>query len=276
MTVVGSDCGYLSSPAKTDTLVLAVAERWEVVFDFAPFIGKNVTLRNSRDFQTNPDYPDTDKVVKFIVGNTVSDTTNNGEVQNPLTALDLPGAHTQVDHHFTFERDNGQWLINGVGFEDVPNRILAKPQQGTLERWILTNKSGGWSHPIHIHLIDFQIVSRVGGRGAVTGYEAVSLKDVVYLGENEEVELVANFQPWGGVYMFHCHNLVHEDHDMMAAFNVTDVDLTEFGYPDNQTFTDPMAAVWRARNYTGPIGTFSSDLTQVKNVLLPMFAALNA
>jgi bilirubin oxidase len=146
--------------------------------------------------------------------------------------------HTTVDHEFVFERQNGQWLINGVGFEDIPNRILAKPPQGGVERWRLVNKAGGWSHPIHIHLIDFKVVSRIGGRAAVQEYESAALKDVVYLGENEEVEVIANYQPWGmctildfahsttdvaegGVYMFHCHNLVHEDHDMMGAFNVT-------------------------------------------------------
>jgi FtsP/CotA-like multicopper oxidase with cupredoxin domain len=51
--------------------------------------------------------------------------------------------------------------------------------------------------------------------GFVEEYEAAALKDVVYLGENEAVEVIANYQPWGGVYMFHCHNLVHEDHDMV-------------------------------------------------------------
>ena len=45
-------------------------------------------------------------------------------------------------------------------------------------------------------------------------------------------QVIANFAPWSGVYMFHCHNLVHEDHDMMAAFNISDVDLTAYGYGD--------------------------------------------
>jgi hypothetical protein len=60
----------------------------------------------------------------------------------------------------------------------------------------------GWSHPIHIHLVDFQVVRRSGsGRDYVEPYEAAALKDVVYLGRNEEVEVIANFAPWAGVYM---------------------------------------------------------------------------
>lgn len=121
-------------------------------------------------------------------------------------------------------------------------------------------------------MVDFQVVSRTGsGRQYVEPYEAAALKDVVYLGMNEEVEVLANYAPWSGVYMFHCHNLVHEDHDMMAAFNVSDVDLTAYGYPETVKFMDPMADLFRAKSYPG-----STDLNQVKDVLLPYFQNLDA
>jgi bilirubin oxidase len=116
-----------------------------------------------------------------------------------------------VDRSFRFERSNGQWQINGVTWSQANNRIMAKPQRGAIEVWQLENKSGGWSHPIHIHLIDFQVIQRTGGinRG-VEPYEAVALKDVVWLGPNEKVLVIARYAPWDGVYMFHCHNLIHE------------------------------------------------------------------
>jgi bilirubin oxidase len=47
------------------------------------------------------------------------------------------------------------------------------------------------------------------------------------------------------VYMFHCHNLIHEDHDMMAAFNVSA--LSDFGYPETTRFLNPMEERWRAK-----------------------------
>jgi bilirubin oxidase len=71
--------------------------------------------------------------------------------------------------------------------------------------------------------------------------------------------------------MFHCHNLVHEDHDMMAAFNVSKVDLTTFGYPDTINFIDPMTPLFRAKPVTGP-----TDLGQIQSVLLPYFQNLDA
>jgi bilirubin oxidase len=71
-----------------------------------------------------------------------------------------------------------------------------------------------------------------------------------------------------GVYMFHCHNLVHEDHDMMAAFNVSV--LEDFGYPETTRFIDPMEERWRAKSYAG------TDLTTIKDETLPFFSSLDA
>lgn len=52
------------------------------------------------------------------------------------------------------------------------------------------------------------------------------------------------YGPWAGEYMFHCHNLVHEGHEMMAAFNVTA--LTGIGY-NGTSFVDPLEPRWRAQ-----------------------------
>ena len=109
-----------------------------------------------------------------------------------------------------------------------------------------------------------------GGRGAVTPYEAAALKDVVYLETNEAVEVLANYAPWAGVYMFHCHNLVHEDHDMMAAFNVTDIDLTALGYGDAVSFVDPLTEQFAAKPL--PSG---DDIASIQANVLPAFAALD-
>ncbi|KAI6711800.1 bilirubin oxidase [Diplocarpon mali] len=257
--VVGADAGYLDHPASTTSLVIAMAERYEIVIDFAKYKGQNMTLMNERDFQA-------------CLPATILHEHGNGDIPTHLADLNIPAARTTVDQIFEFGKSNGgQWLINGIGFEDVKNRVVAFPPQGKVQRWRLVNKGGGWSHPIHIHLIDFQVVSRTGsGRSGVTPYEAAALKDVVYLGTNEQVEVIANFAPWSGVYMFHCHNLVHEDHDMMAAFNVSQVDLSSLGYPEKVSFNDPMAPLFRAKAYVG------TDLGQVENVLLPYFQNLDA
>ena len=96
----------------------------------------------------------------------------------------------------------GQWTINGATFDNVNNRVLAKPPRGSVQLWKLVNKSGGWSHPIHVHLVDFQVVARNNGdRAKVETYEAASLQDVVLVGRNEEVYVLARYTPWEGLYV---------------------------------------------------------------------------
>jgi bilirubin oxidase len=184
----------------------------------------------------------------------------------------------------------GEWKINGVTFNDINNRILARPPRGTVELWKLVNKSGAWSHPIHVHLVDFKVVARQGDR-PVLPYEAASLQDVVLLGRNEVIFVLARYVPWDGLYvsssaplpthrshglitypqMFHCHNLVHEDHAMMAAFNVTA--LAGFNYPPQNTqFVDPLDPNFTSRKYDPTVQTIDF----VTQNVLPGFAKLGA
>ncbi|KAH6691435.1 Cupredoxin [Plectosphaerella plurivora] len=239
--VIASDAGLLSSPQPTKDLYISMAERYEIVMDFSGYKGQNVTLRNTRAFAADVDFLHTDKVMKFIVdGNTVSD---DSVLPSKFRTIPYPTDTGKIDHSFKFERQNGHWTINGVTWKDVNNRVLAKPARGRVEVWELINTSGGWSHPIHVHLVDMKVLKRTGGRAAVMNYEAAGLKDVVWLGPGETVLVEANYAPWDGLYMFHCHNLIHEDHEMMAAFNVSV--LPDLGYKET-LIIDPMNTDYRA------------------------------
>ncbi|PVI08271.1 oxidase cueO precursor [Periconia macrospinosa] len=241
--VIASDAGLLPKPVQSDNLEISMAERWELVVDFSAYAGKNITVKNARDVQADEDYNSTNKVMRFVVGNTVSNTENNN-LPSTLRNVPLPPNKSGVDRQFKLERSNGEWQINDVTFADVNNRILAKPPRGAVEVWEFST-GGGWSHPIHVHLVDFQVIYRKGSRDGVLPYEKEALKDVVLLGKSETVRVIARFAPWDGVYMFHCHNLIHEDHDMMAAFNVTS--LGDWGYPETTQFIDPMDQRFRSR-----------------------------
>lgn len=80
--------------------------------------------------------------------------------------------------------------------------------------------------------------------------------------------MIVTFLPrWDGLYMFHCHNLIHEDHDMMAALNVTA--LTDLGYDEKTTFIDPMDPKYRAKSFkpedfTNRDGDFESEAISKK------------
>ncbi|KAF2019904.1 hypothetical protein BU24DRAFT_365645 [Aaosphaeria arxii CBS 175.79] len=248
--VIASDAGLLESPVQTSDLYISMAERYEIVFDFSQYAGQTLELKNfpkANGVGTEDEYEATDKVMRFIVSSTpVPDTS---VVPTTLRTVPFPPASSGIDHHFRFHRTNSEWRINDIGFADVQNRVLAKVPRGTVEIWELENGSGGWTHPIHVHLVDFKVLSRTGSESTrnVLDYESKGLKDVVWLGRHETVTVEAHYAPWNGVYMFHCHNLIHEDQDMMAAFNVTA--LQGFGYNETTDFADPMDARWRARPY---------------------------
>jgi bilirubin oxidase len=256
--VIASDAGLLSGPQRVNDMYISMAERYEVVFDFAPFKGKKVTLRNTDDFSPDKEYLHTNKVMQFVVSNDA--VTDPSEVRSSFRTIPYPPSKPGVDHHFRFEKQGGQWTINGVTWADVNNRVMAKPARGTIETWELENSSGGWSHPIHVHLVDFQVVKRTGGR-SVMPYEAAGLKDVVWLGPGETVTVRAHYAPWDGVYMFHCHNLIHEDHAMMAAFNVTV--LEDFGYNETH-YIDPMEPRWRAKKEVAADQTYEANKARVE------------
>ncbi|KAK9793626.1 putative Cupredoxin [Seiridium cardinale] len=241
--VIASDTGLLSGPAFTDSLSISMAERYEVVFDFTNYQGQNITLRSDANVGVDTPYLNTDKVMRFVVSNAAAADASTV----PTELRDVPSLPTKstIDQQFRFERNRDRWLINGVGFDDVANRVLAKPPRGTIEVWELANRAGDWSHPIHVHLVDFKVLTRTGGTNrGVLNYEAQGLKDVVWLDRNEVVTVEAQYAPWDGLYMFHCHNLVHEDHAMMDAFNVTT--LTDLGYNETR-FDDPLEQRWRPK-----------------------------
>ncbi|KAF2865147.1 bilirubin oxidase [Massariosphaeria phaeospora] len=242
---IASDSGLFSHPVNTDSIAISMGERYEAVVDFSKYAGHNITLRNSRGLGENVDYAATDLVMRFVVGGSVSDDTNNGDVPSDLHYIPPPPTSAPAKD-FTFERIDSEWLINGVGFTDVENRILTRPQRGADEIWTLHNGNGNGTHPVHIHLVDFQVLSRTGGRNTVLPYESAGMKDVVWLAGGETIQVVARYAPWDGIYMFHCHNLVHEDHDMLVAFNVTQ--LEKWGYDNSTIFIDPMQPEFRPKD----------------------------
>jgi spore coat protein A, manganese oxidase len=229
MTVVATDGGLVRTPVDVTRLRIGMAERYDVLVDFSRSAGQQIELRNNRVDNT-VEYENTNRVMRFRVGtdpggvDPVFDRTNWPTV-DPQGVLALDPRAAEAQRTLEFERKNGEWTINGLTWEDVERSgftaAVARPRRNTVEVWNLVNRSGGWFHPIHLHLVDFMVFQRIDGRGRVLPYEN-GPKDVAYLGENETVRLVARFGPHTGRYMIHCHNTVHEDHDMMSQFWVTD------------------------------------------------------
>jgi spore coat protein A len=224
LTVIATDGGLMPHPQDTASLRHGMAERYSIVIDFAKYrIGQRVVLRNISP-PNNIDYDHTDVAMAFDVAGEATDLSNNdvpADLDPTNFVMNLQPEAAVRTRLLEFERQGGEWTVNHRTWEDVINsgfrEAIANPGLGDVEIWELRNRSGGWFHPVHIHLIDFRILDR-NGRPPFD-YE-LGPKDTAYVGENETVRLITAFSPHAGRYMMHCHNLVHEDHDMMVQFEV--------------------------------------------------------
>ncbi|MGO4258634.1 multicopper oxidase family protein [Marmoricola sp. RAF53] len=226
MTVIATDAGLMPKPQSVKSFRQGVAERYEVVIDFAKYAaGTKIRLLNDSP-KNNINFTNTDKVMQFeVVGDAFSTAGNSipGSLYPSQPTMALKTNQAVKKRTFDFIRQNGNWTVNGKTWDDVVasgfTSILADPQTDSVELWELRNPSGGWHHPAHIHFIDFKVVSR-NGQPPLPHEQGA--KDVIFLGENESVQLLMKFEKGRGKYMIHCHNLVHEDHDMMGQFEIKD------------------------------------------------------
>ncbi|MFT5511301.1 MAG: hypothetical protein ACI89J_004402, partial [Hyphomicrobiaceae bacterium] len=114
-----------------------------------------------------------------------------------------------------------------------------------VEHWTLENGGGGWDHPVHLHFEEGITISR--DRFKVPATERLARKDVWRLGERGSVKLQIQFGEFGGAYVSHCHNTVHEDFAMLLRFDVLKDDdsihaaivPTPNPTPDGVTFLTP-------------------------------------
>jgi FtsP/CotA-like multicopper oxidase with cupredoxin domain len=231
---IANDGNLLPAPVQVSSVELGVAERADVIIDFSRFKpGQSIYLENR--LEQNDGRGPTGNVLAAGQGNFVlrfdivlpAVTDNSAD---PVTArfYDLPPINLSnaVTRTFRFERGNGQWQINGRFADCNVNRFTVK--RNSTEIWTLVNNSGGWMHPIHIHFEEHRILSRNGAPPPLAIEN--TRKDVVELHHNEAVQIFFRFRDFTGRYPLHCHNVVHEDHAMMALWSIA---------PDGDTNPQP-------------------------------------
>ncbi|MDX6533334.1 MAG: hypothetical protein QOF68_1078 [Gaiellales bacterium] len=208
MVVVASEGSLMPKPVSVAQLPMGNAERYDVVVDFSSVpSGTRVVLRNLAGKGR------TAQVMAFDVGGDAPDTSFVPTVlRDPI---DIDPAAAVATREFRFDRSNGGWTINGEFFDE--NRIDGFPRFGTTEIWVFENRSGGWTHPVHPHLVPYRILDR---NGAPPKPWESGLKDTVMVGPNERIRVALRFDSFRGLYAFHCHNAEHEDHDMMTQFQI--------------------------------------------------------
>ena len=252
--LIANDGNLLPSPVLlTQTDELGIAERYDIVIDFSRYsIGQRVSLvnltehddgRGPKDDLTlaealagtssdpcvgkflefrvvrNPAQPDVSQVPAVLIPN--PDLTNIPVAAQRVFEFNRGAGQTTNDPVTTafgpwgIETDNGETLAADFG------RISAGPKFGTREIWTLKNGGGGWDHPIHIHFEEGQILARDGSAANVPAGER-GRKDVYRLHPGGTVTITMQFRDFGGMFMEHCHNTVHEDNAMLLRWEIDD------------------------------------------------------
>ncbi|MBM7691299.1 spore coat protein A [Peribacillus deserti] len=229
---IGTDGGFLQHPIAVKQILLAPAERADVIIDFTNLEGRNITMTN-------------DAPAPFPAGSLPDEHTNTVmqfKVTLPLLSIDtIPFLKIKEQsaakiRYLTLNDNTDQY---GREFMLLDNKrwdapITENPKLWSTEIWYLINLTDD-AHPIHIHLIDFQIVDRrdfdadTFKKERVIHYKGEAMppepqeqgwKDTVNANPNQITRIIMNFGPFSGLYVWHCHILEHEDYEMMRPFIV--------------------------------------------------------
>jgi FtsP/CotA-like multicopper oxidase with cupredoxin domain len=243
-TQIASEGGLLPFPVVRNSFKIWPAKRREVIVDFTKYQDETPTRKGDVIYLVNvmemldgrkPDDSSGSRVpmIKICIGDDAVDDSVIPDVLRPL-----PDRDAGVGQR-TFELQRGgasggdplqqetEWLINGLPFQScVP---LASPVFTTSEIWHVKNGGGGWVHPMHFHEEEHQILSRNGVPTPKTASGVVDpdiddfgKEDTVALGPGDEVVLFRRFRTFIGPYVAHCHNLAHEDHNMMFGWSIVE------------------------------------------------------
>lgn len=232
MYQISPDQGFLESAVSigsggdVESLLLAPFERAEVIVDFSDYAGQTLTVTNDAEFpyQGQNDGSDLDEVLQIRV--TDPDEPPADPSADPM-ALDLPSPPKfdeedavevrEMTMDMTVEDDLVVHRLNGARMFDEES--IVRPQLGTTEIWELENPTGV-SHPIHLHLVGFEVIGRgPDGTDAPRPNERGE-KDTVRVDPGETVRILVEFGDFTGRYPWHCHMLEHEDNAMMLMFEV--------------------------------------------------------
>lgn len=204
-TQIGTDHGLLAAPLAQDAIQIAEAERFDVIIDFSGHkVGDQITMLNQLGSGS------TAVVMRFEVARATGD---SSKVPDKLSTVDpINPTSGMIQRTVKFHRGGDGWTINGRAYD--PAYSEADVPAGTTELWTITSD---FHHPFHIHNATMQVISRDGDE---PGPYDLGWKDTVFVNQGERVQLAIQFSTLKGRYVFHCHNLEHEDMGMMANFRI--------------------------------------------------------
>jgi FtsP/CotA-like multicopper oxidase with cupredoxin domain len=255
---IGTDGGLLNRPIRVSQVTIGPGERADVIVDFAGKQGTSFILKNTNSSSCRSSFGSAivSQIMKVNVSLPLNGTDTslnpatgpNLRPNNPIVNLSATVTSSTPTRHLTLakNRDSGAFLLNGKFFDDP---ITEKPRVGATEVWQIDNSTGD-THPIHLHLIQFQVLN--GGGCCGSDPNANGWKDTIRVPSWGSVSIVARWAPQdtpagavqpgqnlfpfdptatmgttdifsfpgGPGYVWHCHILDHEDNEMMRPYVV--------------------------------------------------------
>ena len=264
---IGTEGGLLpGAPVALDQILIAPAERADVIIDFSQFQpGDEITLLNlgpdepfgglPLDPGTEANPETTGQVMQFRLVE-LTDNGYAGEIPTSLPAIDrlesnVPARTVTLNEEMYEPADVPVEALLGTNTNlslDWGDEITERITVGDIEVWNVVNLTED-AHPIHLHLVNFQVVERIpldaegfhdaaiAANGEAEGtpgpdpmdYLAgdpmqpevweTGWKDTVIAYPGTVTRIIAHFD-LAGLYVWHCHILEHEDNEMMRPMLV--------------------------------------------------------
>ncbi len=237
ITVIGTTGGLLEQPVQREYITLAPAQRLELWVDFSGRpVGSQVRLvslpsaapGSERTFTVLTVQVEREEKVDLPLPARLTTIPR----YNPADAMNASNPRT-----FTLAMTMGRgWTLNGRTFEMTTVADDEIVRLGDLEVWQFVNQAGGGMgmgggmtlpHPMHVHALQFQVLERKVNPGSRAAWETLSggfvdegWWDTVLVMPGEQVKILLRFEDFEGLYLYHCHNLEHEDMGMMRNYRV--------------------------------------------------------
>ena len=251
LDVLTTDGGLLESPVTRPYVTLGPAERVDLWIDFAsgsvgdtrklislPFIAPSMGMMGGSSLPLGTGFD----VAEFTIDRKADSTDPLPEfLSDPAFASLEDAVNRDSARVVTLSMNRGNWTLNGRTFEMEAVASDEEVRFGTTEVWEFYNAGGGGGmmggggggdglpHPMHMHGQQFQIISRTieeSGRAAWDsireGHVDEGWKDTVLVMPGERVRVLRRFTSFPGLFLYHCHNLEHEDMGMMRNFRINE------------------------------------------------------